>query len=278
MARQFAFDDCWALRRGQMHALEQAGKGPVCAHFTSAPDGASLCQPLVIHGDTFGLFHLRSDAEIDRNAQLLAARFGDVLKIGLADLKLRDRLRIQAIRDPLTGLFNRQYLEETLPRECQLAHRRKTVLSVAMLDIDHFKQINDKYGHEAGDEILNAIGALLRAAVRSSDIACRYGGEEFVLVLLDTNLSAAVPRLEEICAHIKGMQRVYRGRTLPSITVSAGVSEFPRHGQSPADIIRAADKAMYAAKTAGRDRVVAHACPKAHRAGAARRWQRSERP
>jgi diguanylate cyclase (GGDEF)-like protein len=179
-----------------------------------------------------------------------------VIRIGLADLRLRERLRIQAIRDPLTGLFNRQYLDETLPRECQLAERRQSPLSVAMLDIDHFKQVNDRYGHEAGDEVLRAVGGLLRTAVRSSDIACRYGGEEFVLVLLDADLRAAESRLEQIRCDVKRMQCIHRGRTLPSIALSAGVSEFPMHGRTPGEILRAADEAMYAAKHAGRDRIV----------------------
>jgi diguanylate cyclase (GGDEF)-like protein len=128
-----------------------------------------------------------------------------------------------------------------------------------MLDIDHFKRFNDDYGHEAGDEVLRAIGEILRTGVRSSDIACRYGGEEFVLVLLDTEVSAAVLRLEDICLAVKKRQCVCRGRTLPGITLSAGVAEFPADGDSPADILRAADDALYAAKKGGRDRVVASA-------------------
>jgi diguanylate cyclase (GGDEF)-like protein/PAS domain S-box-containing protein len=260
MVPDFALDDCWGLRRGQMHILDEPGKGAACRHFTSRPEGASLCLPLVVHGDTLGLLHLDGGAGLDRDERRLAVRFGDVIKIGLADLKLRERLRVQAIRDPLTGLFNRQYLEETLLRECQLALRRKSPLSVAMLDIDHFKQFNDSFGHEAGDEVLRELGRLLRTAVRSSDIACRYGGEEFVLVLLDADLTTAVSRLDQICLDIKSRQCVYRGRTLPSIAVSVGLSEFPIHGQSPGEILRAADEALYAAKNAGRDRVALSAC------------------
>jgi diguanylate cyclase (GGDEF)-like protein len=203
--------------------------------------------------------YLNADAGIDGQERAVAARFGEVIKVGLADLQLRERLRIQAIRDPLTGLFNRQYLEETLPRECQLAQRRKSPVSVAMLDIDFFKEVNDSYGHEAGDEILRALGELLRTAVRSSDIACRYGGEEFVLVLLDADLGTAVPRLEQIRLSIKKIQRTYRGRALPSITASIGVADFPAHGDSPAELVTAADEALYAAKRAGRDRIVVSA-------------------
>jgi diguanylate cyclase (GGDEF)-like protein/PAS domain S-box-containing protein len=260
MVPEFVLDDCWGLRRGQLHILDEPGKGAACLHFTATPEGTSLCLPLVVHGDTLGLLHLDGVAGLDRDERRLVVRFGDVVKIGLADLRLRERLRVQAIRDPLTGLFNRQYLEETLPRECQLAQRRKSPLSVAMLDIDHFKQLNDSYGHEAGDEVLRELGTLLRTAVRGSDIACRYGGEEFVLVLLDAGLAAAAERLEKICLDIKRMQCVYRGRMLPSIAASVGVSEFPIHGRSPGEILRAADEALYAAKNAGRDRIAQSAC------------------
>jgi diguanylate cyclase (GGDEF)-like protein/PAS domain S-box-containing protein len=263
MAREFRRDDCWGLRDGEMHILDEPRKGAACLHFTSRPEGASLCLPLVVHGDTLGLLHLDAGTGLDMDERRLVARLGDVIKIGVADLKLRERLRLQAIRDPLTGLFNRQYLEETLPRECQLAQRRKSPLSVAMLDIDHFKEINDGYGHEAGDEVLRELGGLLRAAVRSSDIACRYGGEEFVLVMLDADLATAASRLEQIRLDIKRRQCVYRGRPLPSITVSFGVSEFPVHGRLPGELLRSADEALYAAKRAGRDRIARATCPSA---------------
>lgn len=256
MAPEFALDDCWGLRRGQMHVLDEPGKGAGCLHFTSMPEGLSLCLPLVVHSETLGLLHLDGGAGLDAEELRLVARLGDVIKIALADLKLRESLRLQAIRDPLTGLFNRQYLDETLPRECQLARRRNSPLSVAMLDIDHFKQFNDGYGHDAGDTVLRELGELLRAASRSSDIACRYGGDEFVLIMLDADLPASVSRLEQICLDIRRKRCVHRNRTLPSITVSVGMSEFPVHGGSPGEVLRAADEAMYAAKNAGRDRIV----------------------
>ena len=256
MAPEFALDDCWGLRRGQMHVLDEPGTGAECLHFTARPEGPSLCLPLVVRSDTLGLLHLDGGAGLDAPELRLVARLGEVVKIALADLTLRASLRAQAIRDPLTGLFNRQYLDETLPRECQLARRRNSPLSVAMLDIDHFKQFNDGYGHDSGDAVLRELGELLRAASRSSDITCRYGGDEFVLIMLDADLPASVPRLEQICLDIKRKRCVHRNRTLPSITVSVGMSEFPLHGSSPGEVLRAADEAMYAAKHAGRDRIV----------------------
>jgi diguanylate cyclase (GGDEF)-like protein/PAS domain S-box-containing protein len=164
-------------------------------------------------------------------------------------------LQAQAVRDPLTGLFNRQYLDETLRRELRGSRRRKTPLSVVMLDIDHFKLFNDTYGHAAGDAVLRELGKVLRDTVRASDIACRYGGEEFVLVLIDADLAAALPSVERICQEIKRRRCRYRGQTLPGVTVSAGLAQYPGHGTSPQDLLRAADEAMYAAKNAGRDRI-----------------------
>lgn len=175
----------------------------------------------------------------------------------LAEVNARmvEVLRAQAIRDPLTGLFNRQYLDETLMRELRRSRRRKGPFSLAMLDIDHFKIFNDTYGHAAGDEVLKELGKLLRETVRASDIACRYGGEEFVLVLLDADLAAGLPTVERVCREIKRKQCVYRGQTLPGITVSAGLAQYPVHGTSPEELLRAADEALYAAKNAGRDRI-----------------------
>jgi diguanylate cyclase (GGDEF)-like protein len=257
MAGHFAVRDCWALKRGEMHVADGTGREPACRHYSAKPPGLTLCLPLAIDGGTIGLLHFDGDTRLSPAERAQIVKLGDVLRIALADLKLREELRLQAIRDPLTGLFNRQYLDETLPRECQLAERRNSPLSVVMLDIDQFKRFNDDYGHAAGDVVLRELGALLRTAVRSSDIACRYGGEEFVLVLLDMGSAAATARLQQICRDIKRKRCIYAGRILPSITVSAGIAEFPVHGSTPAEIIRAADEAMYAAKRAGRDRVAA---------------------
>jgi diguanylate cyclase (GGDEF)-like protein len=254
MLPAFARDDCQGLRHGEMH-IDEPGREPACRHFTAPPAGASLCLPLVSGGDTLGLLHL-DGAPLDAEERLLALRLGEVIAIAFADLEEREMLRLQAIRDPLTGLFNRLYLDETLPRECQLAARRGSPLSVAMIDVDHFKRFNDDYGHEAGDDVLRALGELLHAGIRGSDIACRYGGDEFTLVLLDTDLAAAAPMVERLRCDIKRHQCVYHGRSLPAVSVSIGMAEFPTHGPSPGDVLRAADAALYAAKRAGRDRIV----------------------
>jgi diguanylate cyclase (GGDEF)-like protein len=168
--------------------------------------------------------------------------------------ELQDGLRQQAIRDPLTGLLNRRYLDETLPREFALAIRRGTPIALMMVDLDHFKQVNDTLGHATGDQVLRALGGLLRALTRASDVACRWGGEEFVVMMPGAALDAAIRRAEE-------MRRSFETLSLPGeanppcSTFSAGLALFPLHASTPQALLEAADEAMYAAKAAGRNRV-----------------------
>jgi diguanylate cyclase (GGDEF)-like protein len=168
--------------------------------------------------------------------------------------KLRLELREQAIRDPLTGLYNRRYLEETLPRELYRAARSSQPLSVLMIDIDNFKQINDTYGHQAGDKMLTEIGSLLRTQIRREDIACRYGGEEFLLVFYGISSQLANLRTKELLKAIRDLRVNYDNIPL-AITVSAGVAAYPEIDHGMENLLRAADQALYTAKSAGRDRV-----------------------
>ena len=173
--------------------------------------------------------------------------------------ELRSALRnlhTQAVTDPLTRLLNRRYLSEFLPREVIRARRKGDSLAVLMIDLDHFKRFNDTFGHDAGDLVLKEVAQLLMAHIRGSDIACRYGGEEFVLVLPDTTLEGAQRRAEEIGAAVRDLQLSLRGKPLGPTTVSIGVGLLPDHVASPEALIRVADEAMYQAKKAGRDRVV----------------------
>jgi diguanylate cyclase (GGDEF)-like protein len=179
----------------------------------------------------------------------------DQLGLAATNLKLRDTLRSQSIRDPLTGLFNRRYMEETLERELKRAERGSTALAVIMLDLDHFKTFNDSFGHEAGDLLLRELGPLLQRTIRQADVACRYGGEEFLLVLPDAPLSAASARAEEIRAEIKRLHVTFRGHAIGAISASMGIATFPEHGRSRQALIGAADAALYRAKNAGRDQV-----------------------
>jgi diguanylate cyclase (GGDEF)-like protein len=187
----------------------------------------------------------------------LVETVGEGIKLSLSNLKLRESMREQANRDSLTGLFNRRYLDDTLPRELMHAQRHNSQTCLAMLDIDHFKQFNDTFGHEAGDLVLREMGCVLRENVRKSDIACRFGGEEFVLVLFDAALEASRQHIEKICTYVKEMQIRYGEQLLGTITLSAGLVEVPYKDLPANDLLRAADEALYAAKHAGRDRIVA---------------------
>jgi diguanylate cyclase (GGDEF)-like protein len=164
-----------------------------------------------------------------------------------------DALREQAMTDPLTGLYNRRYLVEFLQREWIRARRREGSLGVIMIDLDHFKRINDSFGHPVGDYVLTAISALLRMHIRSSDIVCRYGGEEFALVLPDASLESVKRRAGEMQAAIARLDLRHGEAPLGRITASLGVAMFPDHADSPDSVLQAADGALYAAKSAGRD-------------------------
>jgi len=167
-----------------------------------------------------------------------------------------DVLREQATHDPLTGLFNRRYLDDTLARELSLSWRRSSCLSLVILDVDHFKKINDIFGHHAGDMALCEVARTLSHNFRKSDIACRLGGEEFALVLPDSSLLSTLQRVEEICSLIRSLTLRCDGKLLGKITISAGIAVAPEHGFTAATLLRAADECLYAAKEAGRDQVV----------------------
>ena len=258
----FPLEDCWALRRGQLHEVTDPQTGLLCRHFVSQPETSYLCVPLTVQGETLGVFCLvgapakRSHHQVSQLQ--LAVTVSEAIKLSLSNLKLREELRAEAIHDPLTGLFNRRYLEETLPRELHRAQRAHSPLCVAMLDLDNFKRFNDTYGHDAGDSLLRELGRLLLGKLRKSDISCRYGGEEFVLVLPDSSAADAKQRMEQIRAQIKELQIPHGEQQLRAITVSAGVAQAEDPAPNPSQLLRAADTALYAAKNAGRDRVMVY--------------------
>ena len=253
----FGPDDCWGLRRGHAHYFSSSSNDIPCRHLPPPP-GASVCVPLVAQGDTIGLLSL---VETDRAFQLseqavrLARVVGDQIGLAIANLRLRETLRDQSIRDALTGLYNRRYLEETLDREIRRAERTGQPLGIVMFDIDLFKQFNDAFGHGAGDHLLRDIGALLRTLSRREDIACRYGGDEFVIALLGTTLEDARQRAEEIRNAARHLDIRYQDGAVGSVTLSLGVAAFPVHGATTETLIRAADAALYRAKQHGRARV-----------------------
>jgi diguanylate cyclase (GGDEF)-like protein len=188
--------------------------------------------------------------------QRLAVTAAGHIALALANLRLRETLRMQSIRDPLTGLFNRRYMEESLARELRRAARNQRKLGAIMLDLDHFKRFNDTFGHEAGDALLRELGGFLRTRTRREDIACRYGGEEFVVILPEASIEATRQRAERLREEFKHLNVQHRGRSLGAVTLSLGVAVFPEHASTVEDIMRSADRALYRAKAEGRDRVV----------------------
>ncbi len=219
-----------------------------------------VCVPLIAHGEMMGVLHLRNGPHLSPSVrdlwEHLALTTARKLALELSNLQLRERLRNQAIRDPLTGLFNRRYLDETLKRELQRASRHQHPVGVIMLDIDHFKQFNDTYGHDGGDTLLRTLAATLQTQTRAEDIVCRYGGEEFTLILPGATLEQTCQRAEQLLVHIRNVQVQHNGQALRSVTASLGVAIFPEHGDTDEAVVKAADRALYLAKTRGRDQMV----------------------
>ena len=185
----------------------------------------------------------------------LVTAFAEHMGVALANLNLREMLRSQAIRDPLTNLYNRRFMIESLEGELKRSERKASGLGILMLDIDYFKQFNDNFGHEAGDLILHELGHYLLTHLREKDVSCRFGGEEFVLIFPETSLEEICRRAEELRKGIKGMDVTYQGRLLDKVSVSMGISLFPENGEDADTLLRSADQALYSAKARGRDRV-----------------------
>jgi len=262
--RVFAPTECWALRRGRVHVVDETVASVLrCGHVAEPVGTGLLCVPLVAQGDTIGLLHIqvRQRVRRRRRAALLADRqrqavaVGEQIALALANIRLRATLREQSSRDPLTGLFNRRYMEESLDRELRRAMRETYPLGVIMADLDHLKAFNDAHGHAAGDMALQLVGNFLHGAVRGEDVACRFGGEEFVVILPKATLEDTTRRAEALRLGVASQRVESRGPTLPAVTMSLGVAAFPDHGVSAEALLQAADQALYRAKAAGRDRV-----------------------
>lgn len=255
---------CWALRRGQVHAVGAQDGDVRCTHFADDAPDWSLCTPLVAQGDVLGLLVLVQGAGVPSAGRAieitrLATTVAEQAALALANLRLRETLRQQTIRDPLTGLYNRRYMEETLVREIARAKRQGSGLAVLMFDVDHFKRFNETFGHDAGDSVLTTVSAVVRRSVRASDVCCRYGGEEFIVVLPDADLAHAGLRAERLRAAIAEAVLWHGGREVGPVTVSIGVAAFPEHGSDRESLVGAADGALRRAKKAGRNRVMAEA-------------------
>ena len=244
--------------------------GSAAAGFHVAPDHGGWVTALCIFGLCWYLLAighvaykramlLREAREDMKQGELALQQANDSLLTRLEEIHgLQERLREQANRDPLTGLFNRRYLQETMERELARCQREQTPLSVILIDIDRFKRINDRHGHQAGDEVIKQLAGLLASEARQEDVACRYGGEEFLLLMPKMPLVAARERAERWRRRFASMA-VRAGSQDVTATLSAGIAEFPTHGRSGAELTRCADLALYQAKSAGRDQVVTYA-------------------
>jgi diguanylate cyclase (GGDEF)-like protein len=260
---EFEPDDCWALRRGQPYVIDPGKVGIRCRHTTNI-EGGHACLPLMAQGRGLGILYLQGhggaknvEEFLTSEDRQLADTVAENVAISLSNLYLQETLRHQSLRDPLTGLFNRRYLEESTERELYRLARRGQPAGFAMLDLDHFKTFNDTFGHEGGDALLRAFGQFLREHLRKEDIACRYGGEEFCILFGESSLEDTIRCVEKLRSGVSELTVQIGGQQLGVVTVSIGVASYPIHGSTLTELVVAADTALYKAKADGRNRVVA---------------------
>jgi diguanylate cyclase (GGDEF)-like protein len=257
----FVRDDCWALRRGRMHMIEGAS-GPRCKHVVAALQ-SSLCIPMMAQSDTIGVLHMVPNAvagrhlraQIRPSLQGLAKAAADQIGLALSNIRFREALQYQSLRDPLTTLFNRRYMEESLERELHSARRKHSCVAVVMIDVDHFKRFNDSYGHRTADKMLCVLGRYLQSAVRLDEIVCRYGGEEFVLILPSCGVDETVRFVNNLRLGTHQLRLETDSGIVGHLTISAGIAIFPYHATDADTLVALADRSLYEAKQAGRDRV-----------------------
>ncbi|WP_434559409.1 sensor domain-containing diguanylate cyclase [Pseudomonas sp. R1-6] len=250
--------DCWAIRRGRWHLTEHH-HDLSCRHYPAASGTDQVtdcCLPLMAYGEILGLLHIRQVGLQDLSEERLqiAEAVAEQTALALANGRMRQVLETQSIKDPLTGLYNRRFMDEALKRELARSERNGSALSVVMLDLDNFKHLNDSYGHPAGDTVLRAVSALLLRSLRSSDIACRFGGEELIVILPECPSESATSRAELIRASLEGLSLTDHGQTF-TVTASFGVASTETSGLDQGSLLKAADSALYAAKRLGKNRV-----------------------
>lgn len=257
---------CWALKRGKPHSNHLAGAALRCEHHDQ--DFVVLEIPMMARGEVYGLLSFQAcgpDAEHRLSAAApVAGALADAMSLALANIALREKLRTQALRDPLTGLYNRRYMEDVLERYANLAERNASPLSVVMIDLDHFKRLNDEFGHAVGDSVLCEVAAAIVGTIRPCDVACRYGGEELVVLLPDCGMAEAIAKTEMLRARIERLSENYGAK----ISASFGIATIPDTSSKAGGALTDADAALYRAKTEGRNRIAIATRPSAPAAAA----------
>lgn len=249
--------DCWGLRLGKVH-VARPEHDLCCDHGGNWLDKhtTQTCVPMISQGDVIGVLVIAADRRDENpidDAHIVT--LAEQLSLAVSNVLLRDTLRHQSTVDPLTSLYNRRFFDESLKREIARAQRSHSACAVVMVDLDHFKRVNDTYGHEGGDLVLKAASRAILQRVRASDVACRYGGEELVLMLPDCSAEEAAKCAEALRVAMTGIVIQHAGQTITGISASFGVAQWPHHGNSEQDLLQAADRALYTAKKTGRNKV-----------------------
>jgi len=243
--------NCWALKRGKEHINDPQAGTLCCMHNGGVVSTIEV--PMIARGKVLGLLmlatHDPNGTEVLRPVSRVARALADSMSLALANIGLQEKLRTQSLRDPLTGLYNRRYMEDALERYLAMAERAKTPTSVLMIDLDNFKKLNDTYGHAKGDAVLRDVASQLVGASRPSDVVSRYGGEELLVILPNCGLEDAMLKAEMLRARVESLSEAHG---VP-ITASFGVAAVPETSAAIGDVIPMADSALYAAKQAGRN-------------------------
>jgi diguanylate cyclase (GGDEF)-like protein len=255
--QQFAPSQCWAMRKGSSHRSNEDDLAMLCQHLEFQTFSQSLCIPLVAQGESLGTFTILTAAPDWKEEDIKMARtMAEQISIILASLQYRENLRQQAIRDPLTGLFNRRYLMESLFQSIGRAERHKSPVSALMIDIDDFKRINDTYGHDLGDLVLNRVASEMKLCTRKEDTLSRYGGEEFCLVCPDLSGKDVEELGLRLCEQVRCLTLDVKDTNISAVTISVGIAVYPEHGRNGEDLLRAADEALYQAKARGKNQAL----------------------
>lgn len=254
----FTPDECWALRRGRVHWVEDTRSGLLCKHVQNPLPSGYLCVPMMAQSEAVGVLHLiqPEGIQMPEAKQRLAMAMAEHVGMALSNLRLHETLRNQSIRDQLTGLFNRSFMEESLELELRRTARSQQPLSVIMLELDNFQMVNENFGLDVGDSILRRAGMLIQANVRKGDIACRYSNQTYVIILPQGNLEVSRQRAANLCDQARTLEVKYQSEQVGHITASIGLAAFPDHGQTVENLLRSAEAALNRAKNSGGDCVV----------------------